>query len=58
MKVTREVMAAEDAKISEWKGTKQIRRNGSSLTVAVTEACQILGVGRNDVVEVIIRRKT
>ena len=50
-------MAAEDAKIDEWTGTKRVSSQGNSLNVTVTDACRILGLERGDVVEVTIRRK-
>ncbi len=50
-------MTAEDAKIPEWTGTKKIGLHGTSLSVAITEGCRILGLDRGDVVEVTIRRK-
>ena len=48
-----------DAKerIDEWTGTKKVGVSGTSMTVAITEACRILGLERGDVVEVTIRRK-
>lgn len=50
-------MAAEDAQISEWTGTKRISSQGNSLNLAVTDACRILGLRRGDVVEITIKRK-
>lgn len=50
-------MAAEDAKIDEWTATKKIGLQGTSLSVAITEGCRILGLERGDIVEVTIRRK-
>ena len=46
-----------EEQVSEWTGTKKIGLHGSSLSVAITEACRIMGLGRGDVVEVTIRRK-
>lgn len=43
--------------VTEWTGTKKIGLHGSSLSVAITEACRILGLEKGDVVEVTIRRK-
>lgn len=47
----------EEERITEWTGTKKIGLSGTSLTVAITEACRILGLERGDIVEVTIRRK-
>ena len=46
-----------DAEIPEWTGIKKIGLHGSSLTVAITEGCRLMGLGKGDVVEVTIRRK-
>lgn len=46
-----------EERVTEWTGTKKVGLHGSSLTVAITEACRILGLERGDVVEVTIRRK-
>lgn len=47
----------EEERIDEWTGTKKVGVSGTSMTVAITEACRIMGLGRGDVVEVTIRRK-
>lgn len=47
----------EEDRIDEWTGTKMISSQGNSLSVSITEACRIMGLGRGDVVEVTIRRK-
>lgn len=47
----------EPERVSEWTGTKKIGLHGSSLTVAITEACRILGLTKGDIVEVTVRRK-
>ena len=47
----------EPEPVTEWTGTKKVGLSGTSLTVAITEACRILGLERGDVVEVTIRRK-
>lgn len=46
-----------EERIDEWTGTKKVGVSGTSMTVAITEACRILGLERGDVVEVTIRRK-
>ena len=46
-----------EERIDEWTGIKKIGLHGSSLTVAITEGCRLMGLGRGDVVEVTIRRK-
>lgn len=46
-----------EERITEWTGTKKIGIHGTSLTVAVTEACRMLGLERGDIVEVTVRRK-
>lgn len=46
-----------EERITEWTGTKKIGLHGSSLSVAITEACRILGLMKGDIVEVTIRRK-
>ena len=38
------------------KATKMIRQHGNSLTVNVTKECDMIGVGRGDVVEVTIEK--
>lgn len=46
-----------EERITEWTGTKKIGLHGSSLSVAITEACRILGLTKGDIVEVTVRRK-
>ena len=46
-----------EERIDEWTGTKKIGLHGTSLSVAITEGCRLLGLDRGDVVEVTIRRK-
>lgn len=46
-----------EEQVSEWTGTKKIGLHGSSLSVAITEACRILGLTKGDIVEVTVRRK-
>ena len=47
----------EPEPIIEWTGTKKIGQQGTSLVLAVTEACRILGLEKGDTVEVTVRRK-
>ena len=37
--------------------TKQVRQHGNSLTVNITKECNMIGVGRGDLVEVTIEKK-
>ena len=46
-----------EERIDAWTGIKKIGLHGSSLTVAITEGCRLMGLGKGDVVEVTIRRK-
>ena len=46
-----------EERVTEWTGTKKIGLHGSSLSVAITEACRILGLTKGDIVEVTVRRK-
>lgn len=46
-----------EERINEWTGTERISSQGNSLSVTITKACKIMGLGRGDVVEVTIRRK-
>ena len=51
-------MATEnEASVPEWTGTERISSQGNSLSVTITKACKIMGLGRGDIVEVTIRRK-
>lgn len=36
--------------------TKQVRQHGNSLTVNITKECDMIGVGRGDLVEVTIKK--
>ena len=40
----------------EWRGFKRVAASGTSLTIAVTDACRELGIQRGDYVEVIIKK--
>lgn len=57
MKVTRGVMAADDAKISEWTGTLEVGTHGNSMILRITPACRLLDLEKGDAVEVTVRRK-
>lgn len=51
-------MAAEnEARVPEWTGTERISSQGNSLSVSITKACRLMGLGKGDVVEVTIRKK-
>ena len=55
--IVRDFTEEEEERIDEWTGIKKIGLHGSSLTVAITEGCRLMGLGKGDVVEVTIRRK-
>lgn len=38
------------------KATKMVRQHGNSLTVNITKECDMIGVGRGDLVEVTIKK--
>lgn len=47
----------QEERITEWTGTERISSQGNSLSVSITKACRLMGLGKGDVVEVTIRRK-
>lgn len=51
------MMAAEDAKISEWTGTLEVGTHGNSMILRITPACRLLDLEKGDAVEVTVRRK-
>lgn len=55
--IIRDFTEPEEERINEWTGTERISSQGNSLSVTITKACKIMGLGRGDVVEVTIRRK-
>ncbi len=52
----RDFIAEGNSPKDEWRGFKKVSASGTSLTVAVTDACRELGIQRGEFVEVIIRR--
>ncbi len=50
------LLSAKGCGAGEWTGTKPVRMSGSSYTVAITEACRMLGVEPGQYVEVTIRK--
>ena len=57
MTIIRDFTEPEEERITEWTGTERISSQGNSLSVSITKACRLMGLGKGDVVEVTIRRK-
>ena len=52
-----ERMDGDTKDIGEWNGDLKIAQYGNSKVLRVTDACDILGIDRGDIVSVTIRRK-